>query len=123
MARILAACDGSAVSSKALQSAAELAAALARPLTVLTVADDMPRAHAEKIAADALRLAASHDCQADLMVGAGDAGEAILRAAVDRQANLIVMGAHSHSRIRSLLLGCTTIQVLANTSVPVMLVR
>ena len=37
--------------------------------------------------------------------------------------DLIVMGAYGHSRIRSLILGSTTTQVLRTCQVPVLLLR
>jgi nucleotide-binding universal stress UspA family protein len=41
----------------------------------------------------------------------------------DRGMDLLVMGAYGHSRIRTLILGSTTTQVLRSCPIPVLLLR
>jgi nucleotide-binding universal stress UspA family protein len=48
-------------------------------------------------------------------------GEALLSFASDRQADLIVMGAYGHSRLRELLLGGVTRTILDQMTVPVLM--
>lgn len=49
----------------------------------------------------------------------GDIGKALLAAAEKAGANLVVMGAYSHSRVRELILGGVTRHVLASTDLPI----
>lgn len=51
----------------------------------------------------------------------GDAGSALLSAAVDRGAGLIVMGAYGHSRLREFIFGGATIHVMSNLDRPVLM--
>ena len=51
----------------------------------------------------------------------GDVGEALLSAAVDMDADLLVMGGYGHARYRELLLGGVTATVLRAMTVPVLL--
>ena len=53
----------------------------------------------------------------------GIPAEAILEHARRQQGDLIVMGAFGHSRIREMILGSTTAQVVASAGLPVLLVR
>lgn len=59
----------------------------------------------------------------DVHVVAGPADAAIARHVQQHAIDLIVMGAYGHSRIRSLILGSTTTQVLRSCLVPVLLLR
>jgi nucleotide-binding universal stress UspA family protein len=53
----------------------------------------------------------------------GDAAATILRLAREEDADLIVMGSHGHSRIHRALLGSVSERVLAQSAVPVLLMR
>jgi universal stress protein A len=53
----------------------------------------------------------------------GDAGNAIIRAAGDLDAGLIVMATHGHTGINRLLLGSVAAQVVRGSPVPVLTVR
>ena len=59
----------------------------------------------------------------DVHVVAGPPDAAISRHVQDHAIDLIVMGAYGHSRIRSLILGSTTTEVLRSCQVPVLLLR
>ena len=59
----------------------------------------------------------------DVHVIAGAADAVIARHVQDHAIDLIVMGAYGHSRIRSLILGSTTTQILRTCHVPVLLLR
>jgi nucleotide-binding universal stress UspA family protein len=50
-------------------------------------------------------------------------GAGLLGAARDFNADLITMGAYSHSRLRQLILGGVTRHVLENAEIPVMMCR
>ncbi|MBU0676475.1 MAG: universal stress protein [Verrucomicrobia bacterium] len=120
--RILAAYDGSNHASQALSEAVELSSALGVGLAILTVAgDDEAKAH--ETAQDGLKLAVAHDVAAASLVREGKEAEVILQCAEDEGCNFIVLGAHGHSRIREMILGSTTMFVVNNSNLPVMVVR
>jgi len=50
-----------------------------------------------------------------------DVGNALLSAAADCAADLLVMGAYGHSRVRELVLGGATREILAAMTVPVLM--
>jgi nucleotide-binding universal stress UspA family protein len=120
---ILAACDGSPISEKLTAQAILLAKALNASLTVVTVADKMTTEMTHAIAATA-----EHFCKADgvsprVVTRKGQAGEAILDTIAQEKCNLVVMGAHTHTRIKRWFIGCTTQRVLADSGIPALLVR
>jgi len=50
--------------------------------------------------------------------------DSVIASTIDLEGyNLLVMGAYGHSRIRSLIIGSTTTQMLASCKVPVLLFR
>jgi nucleotide-binding universal stress UspA family protein len=65
-----------------------------------------------------------HDIRAEVRVDFGDndeVGEIILGHAADMAADLVVMGAYGHSRLREVILGGTTKHVLTHTTIPVLM--
>lgn len=121
--RILAAFDGSDVSSKALHEAIELALALAVPLVLLTVAEDQGHEAARAIVEDGMRLVRAHEGVAAQLVVEGRPDQVILTKAEELGCDLIVVGAYGHSRIREMILGSTTQNLVARAHCPVLLVR
>lgn len=53
----------------------------------------------------------------------GPAAEAILRVAMVRECDLIVMGSRGHGALASLLLGSVSLRVMGHAQVPVMITR
>ena len=53
----------------------------------------------------------------------GHAGETIAKFAASGKFDLLVMGSHGHSALANLVMGSVTTQVLAHSTVPVLLVR
>lgn len=51
----------------------------------------------------------------------GDIGKALLAAAENSGADLLVMGAYTHSRVREMILGGVTRHVLGSTNIPVLM--
>lgn len=77
-------------------------------------------------AADLLAYLALHGITADTAVFRPverDVGAGLLRAAREFDADLLSMGAYSHSRLRQLILGGVTRHVLENAAMPVMMTR
>jgi len=121
--KILAAFDGSAISSKALHESIELALALNVPLLILTVRSHASDRFAEDIAEMGIKLARAHNCAAARLVVDGRPSEQILEVAHKQGCNLIVIGAYGHSSIREWIIGSTTAHLIHQTDLPVMLVR
>lgn len=77
-------------------------------------------------AADLLAYLALHGIAADTAVFRPvdrDVGAGLLRAAREFDADMLSMGAYSHSRLRQLILGGVTRHVLENAAMPVMMTR
>ena len=83
--------------------------------------------HGDHPGADILEYLARHGVQARLLLldgGAtrrGDIGEALLSQAADLSADLLVMGAYGHSRLRETILGGVTRTVLQSMTIPVLM--
>jgi nucleotide-binding universal stress UspA family protein len=121
--KILAAFDGSAISSKALHEGIELALALSVPLLILTVRSHPGDRYAEDIVETGMKLARAHGCVAARLVVDGRPSEQILEVAHKQGCSLIVVGAYGHSYIREWIIGSTTAHLIHQTDLPVMLVR
>ncbi len=121
--KIMAACDGSPISEKVVRTATALARALNASLTLLTVTEKMTPEVAGVVSATAERTCVDAGCTPKVMVVAGHASEAILEEIVLENSDLIVMGAHAHTRIRQWFVGCTTQRVLTDSGIPALLVR
>ncbi len=78
----------------------------------------------QKVTEEYLRSAAQHlnDPNVITHLAEGDAANAILEYADQWQADLIVMGTHSHSALEKLLMGTVASKVLEKTKVPVYMV-
>ncbi len=77
-------------------------------------------------AADLLAYLALHGITADVVTFRGidrDVGAGMLKATHDFGADLLAMGAYSHSRLRQLILGGVTRHVLEKSDLPVMMNR
>jgi nucleotide-binding universal stress UspA family protein len=94
-------------------------------VTVLWVdPDDDRRAAGDVPGADLCTSLARHGLSCDAMFirsTDGDAGGAILREAAIRSADLIVMGAYGHSRLREFLLGGASRDMFARMDRPVLM--
>ncbi len=117
--RFVVAYDGSAHARSALQFATSLGEAWLVPFEVLSVA----REGGEKIVEEARNYLQAHDLQVDYTVRAGDPRDTLVDFARERDADLLVMGAFGHSKVRELLLGSTTHYVLNHAPCPVLLAR
>ncbi len=120
---VLMAYDGSAQSSKSLQVAIELCQTLNLKLGIVTVVSAPPETGVTNALEDAVRTARDHGIEPLAETLVGHAEQQILECAERRQADLIVMGAYGHTRIRELMLGSTTSHVVRKSDVPVLLTR
>ncbi len=120
---MLIAYDGSEESSKALRAGIALAPALGVKMTITTVAALGSEDASSEILHKAKQLALDSGVTAQLELLHGDPEAQILQVRETVGADLIVMGAYGHTRIRELILGSTTSHVLRKANVPVLLVR
>ncbi len=148
MKRIVAAVDGSQPSLNAVELAADLAAKYDAELLLFAVvqqvapvmnADLQAYARIENVGAPLAEvgLETSETALAGARLTAqgkgasrvathssfGDPADEIIAFAVDRQADLIVMGSRGHGRLAGLLLGSVAQKVLAHAGCPVLIVR
>jgi len=118
--RAVVAWNGSIEAARALSAAAELIETKAR-ISIVTVGESGPPAPSPE---DAVTYLAAHGYAAEvkrLSAGGPAIAEALL-GEVDRQdADLLVLGAYSHSRLRETILGGVTRDILANLEVPVLM--
>jgi len=121
---ILLAHDGSAESTKALRAGIGLAGDLGVGVTIITVCGKPnEEAAATNILKDAEQQAQAAKLKVHAELGHGHPESEILRVCEEVGAELIVMGAYGHTRIREFILGSTTSQVLTESHVPVLLFR
>jgi nucleotide-binding universal stress UspA family protein len=123
--RVLVAWNASAEVSRAIADALPL---LARAETVNVVVFETGQAgdHGEEPGADAALYLARHGVKATVSrYGSPDVdiGSQILSRAADMSADLVVMGAYGHSRMRELVLGGATRTILESMTAPVLLSR
>ncbi len=121
VANPLLAYDGSERASAAMLIAAELAAVLGVPLTVMNVGRS--EEGAGEILAEARRYLDSYKVEARYKAASGYANEKIVEAISGGSHDLLFIGAYGHSRIIEMVLGSTTEYVLRKTSIPVLLAR
>ena len=123
-ARVLVGWDVSREAARAVGDAMPLLAR-AEAVTVLTIdAEQSPFGHGGIPGADIALYLARHGVKAEVerTVSAGiGIGNTLLSRAADYEANLLVMGAYGHSRVRELLLGGVTRTVLASMTLPVLM--
>lgn len=144
---ILIATDGSEFAMKGLEHGLALAEPLGAAVTVLTVSEPLPLPAAQAAIAGGMddpvirydqqidesmktrfreveRRASSHGVALELVHEIDDfAAEAIVREARLRGCDLIVMSSHGRRGAARLLLGSQTAEVLAHTTIPVLVVR
>ena len=81
------------------------------------------REEAEKILAPASKFLVRHGMGPKSDWKAGHAGETIAKFAQTGKFDLVIMGSHGHGALGNLVMGSVATQVLANCTVPVLLVR
>lgn len=119
--RVLMAFDGSAVTRRGVETLA--ASPLLRGLPILLLMSGKPRkdGHRQLEWARGTLAQAGFDVEAESLPG--DAEQIIARTVRAREIDLLVMGAYTHSPLRSLLLGSRTSDLLRSATVPALLLR
>ena len=118
---IMIAYDGGTSSMKAVDYVARSALFAGLPCHLLSVKHanrDLTRSQED---ATAILTGAGYDVIADIVDGPRE--DAIARAVEDRGIGLLVMGAYGHSRIRNLIIGSTTTEMIRSCLVPIVLFR
>ena len=120
--RVLIAWNGSREATRAVHDALPLLK-LAKTVTVLSIDPERDTGDRMPGADIALHLA-RHEVAAEGMWTLGldiSVGDLLLSRAADLGADLIVMGAYGHSRVRELVLGGATRHILQHMTVPVLM--
>nr|WP_255486449.1 universal stress protein [Luteimonas sp. MC1782] len=133
--------DGSDISVRAAKYANQLARKLAKPATIFLVAvnpepfpgvatrigkETVARIHAEnheQMLAPARKALARSAIEVREMAVTGEPAEAILAAARTAKAELLVMGSHGRGSVKGMFLGSVSSKVIAQTELPVTIVR
>jgi nucleotide-binding universal stress UspA family protein len=119
--RFLIAFDGSATTRRCVEMvcASPLLKGLGCDVLMVGAPDDAQQAQLQW--AQATLREAGFDAQMHVAAGTPDA---VIAAQVDALGiDLLVMGAYGHSRIRTMIVGSTTTQVLQHCAIPVLLLR
>jgi nucleotide-binding universal stress UspA family protein len=141
MSAIVLAIDGSPSAEKAAATAIDLAKATGWPLHVVTAwhvpvyewgyapvgyVPDLANAlreHAETVTAAAVQLATESGVEATAEVRQGEAAGEICAAALERGAELVVVGSHGWGALRRLVFGSVSTAVMHEAACPVLVVR
>jgi len=140
---VLVATDGSPISERAVETAAQLAARVGARLTVVTVEAPYPysavgessaiagadyqatvgaAASARLARAKEIAAAAGVECGTSLQE-ASDVYRGVIAAAEQTGAGLLVVASHGRRGLSALMLGSETQKLLAHTTVPVLVVK
>ncbi|HIJ64528.1 MAG TPA: universal stress protein [Candidatus Hydrogenedentes bacterium] len=117
--RFVVAYDGSHHANKAVQTAATLAAEWRMDCHVLAVGGKKVAALLE----EAKAYLQAHAVAAQYVTREGDPSEAIVAYAAECQADLLIMGAYGHTKVRELVVGSTTAYAVNHAPCPVLLTR
>lgn len=119
--KVLIAFDGGASSMKAVDYLSRSAICADLPVTLVHAGPDSPSIR--KSLENAAALLTGGNIQSNILVRDGRP-EAVLGALIEEEGyDLVVMGAYGHSRIRSLIIGSTTSEMIRTCKVPVFIMR
>ena len=116
----VAAYDGSGHSRAALHIAAEVTRDWGATLTVLVVGEGE---RAEGWASEAASYLEPYELKANSEVRKGDPSETIVGYAAERKADMLIMGAYGHTKVRRLVVGSTTAYAMNHSPCPLLLTR
>jgi nucleotide-binding universal stress UspA family protein len=121
----LVAWNGSVEAARAVTAALPLLRGARQVTVALFNATAGGKAHGEEPGADIAQYLARHDVQVDVQSypAPADAGDAMLSLAASTGADLLVMGAYGHTRLRESILGGATRTILSSMTLPVLMVH
>ncbi len=121
LSKVLLAFDGGASSLKAVDYLSRSAICVNLPVTLVYAGQDTPAIR--KSLEDATALLAGGNIQSNSLVREGRPEAVLGKLVEDEHYDLVVMGAYGHSRIRSLIIGSTTSEMIRTCKVPVLIMR
>ena len=137
--RILVPTDGSELSDKALEAAADFAKALGSSIVIITVIEpysytnlseyrperiDQYDSRVKEMAQERLEIAEKKDINCEVVAFKSfSPAEAIIDAANEYNCDLIFMASHGRQGFAAVLLGSETQKVLTHSKIPVMVYR
>ena len=121
IARLLVAFDGGVSSMRAIDHIAQDALYAGLQVHVVTVGADT--SEVRKRLDDARSVLVTAGLDAQIAVHAGQPEKVLSQLVEDGPFDLLVMGAYGHSRIRSLIIGSTTTEMIRSCKIPVVLMR
>lgn len=113
--------DGSPSAQKALHFSLALSKQAAWPITAIIITEDMDKA--SKLTIQIEDAAEEQEADCEVIILPGKEGTEILKFIGEGAVELMAMGAYGHNRLRELLLGSTTSQVIQKSPIPIMLMR
>ncbi|MGV8058502.1 MAG: universal stress protein [Smithellaceae bacterium] len=113
--------DGSPSAKKALDFSLALSKQAAWPLTAIIITEDMEKGTSLTCQVEEAARKQETDCE--VIILSGKEGNEIIKFIEEDSVELITMGAYGHNRLRELLLGSTTSQVIQRSPIPVLLTR
>lgn len=119
--RAMLAFDGSSVTRRGVEMLA--ASPLFRDLPVHLLMSGKPQRDGQKQLDWAARVLGDAGMEAPTSLIPGDAESTIARELLEREIDILIMGAYGHSRIRTLLFGSKTSDLLRSAPVPTLLLR
>ncbi|MEZ5780888.1 MAG: universal stress protein [Rhizobiaceae bacterium] len=121
VSRVLIAYDGGPSALRAVEHVARSRMFAGLDIHLLMVATDTVENRRKLDAAKAVLSAGGFDAGTELMSGQPD--KCISQRVESENMDLLVMGAYGHSRIRSMIIGSTTSEMIRACKIPVMLFR
>lgn len=118
---VLVAFDGGRSAMKAIEHISRSSFFANLPVTIVTVGNET--AEVTKGLADAKDLLAAEGIKAQTRIVPGQPDEELGKMVEAEGFGMLVMGAYGHSRIRSLVIGSTTTEMVRSCKVPVLLLR
>jgi nucleotide-binding universal stress UspA family protein len=122
--RVVVAWDASREAARAVSDAMPILEQASSVVVVSIDPKSTPLGHGEVPGADIGAHLARHNVKVEVervVAGEVSVGNALLSHIADRGADLLVMGAYAHSRVRELMLGGTTRTILESMTVPVLM--
>lgn len=123
MERLLVAYDGSPTSQKLLRFVAESPGLRDLEIHLLTVAGSESDAEKKRCLTEAEAVLQGVGLTPTASLQIGETEKAIARYIDAHGISLLMMGAYGHRRIRHLVIGSTTVQLLRSSHIPVLLYR
>ncbi|MBD1916562.1 MULTISPECIES: universal stress protein [Cyanophyceae] len=123
MERLLVAYDGSPTGQKLLRFLLDTPGLRELEIHLLTVAGSESDAEKTRCLAEARTILQASGLKPEASLQVGETEKAIARYIDDHDISLLILGAYGHRRIRHLVIGSTTVQLLRSSQIPVLLYR